>query len=539
MAFRSIKILAKLAPTIVAFLRDRRRWILFGGPRDVSAESHHRRAVRLRRKVEQLGPTFIKLSQILSTRADLLPPAYIEELSKLQDRVPPDPPDAIKRVIEEDLGRPIDRIFERFDDEALAAASLGQVHRARYKGEEVVVKVLRPEVPSLVGTDLHIVRRILGTLNNYINHYFLTAFTNVFNEYSRIINEEMDFFQEANNAQRFRENLKDLPRVVIPEVYMEVCTSRVIVLKYYEGIKVNNVDALKRAGVDMPKLIEELIEIYARMILIDRFFHADPHPGNILVQPSSVPGQEKIVMFDFGMVIRLDEEMKDKLLRTAVAWARRDIDELVTCLYNLDIIDPEISPATVVDAACELVEIIDRYKFSSRQRIQQYFTAVLNTFYRFPIRMPSNLVYIAKTGMLLEGIGVCHDPNFDGARAATPVVKRMMKTTLINPAGSPVEYILKKFKELKAAAHDMERFFHRAARDDMRLRIHPTDLGEIERFLVTTTHRIMASIFILSAMLATVILYSVTGNGWLLGGGLGCSLLLFLVIYMLPPRPRR
>ena len=539
MAFRSIKILAKLAPTIVAFLRDRRRWILFGGPRDVSAESHHRRAVRLRRKVEQLGPTFIKLSQILSTRADLLPPAYIEELSKLQDRVPPDTAGAIKRVIEKDLGRPIDRIFERFDDEVLAAASLGQVHRARYKGEEVVVKVLRPEVPSLVGTDLHIVRRILDTLNHYVRHYFLTAFTNIFNEYSRIINEEMDFFQEANNAERFRENLKEVPRVIIPEVYMELCTPRVVVSKYYEGTKVNDVEALKHAGVNVPKLVEDLIEVYARMILIDRFFHADPHPGNLIVQPSSTPGEEKIVMFDFGMVIRIEEEMKDKLLRTATAWARRNITELVQCLYDLDLIDPEVNPATVTDAAHELVEIVDKYRFSSRQRIQQYFTAVLNTFYKFPIRMPSNLVYIAKTGIMLEGIGVCHDPNFDGARAATPVVKRMLKTTLVDPTRSPVEYVLKKLKELKVIAHDMERFFHRAARDELCIRVHPTDMSEIERFVATTAHRIMASIFILSLMLVTVILYSTTGSGWLLGGGMGGAAIFFLIIYLLPPGPKR
>ena len=539
MAFRSVNILTKLAPTIVAFLRDRRRWLFFGGPREVSVEAHRRRAVSLRKSIEQLGPTFIKLSQILSTRGDLLPPAYIEELSKLQDRVPPDPPDAIKRVIEEDLGKPVRRIFERFDDEALAAASLGQVHRARYKGEEVVVKVLRPEVPNLVRTDLHITRRILDTLNNYIKHYFLTAFTNIFDEYSRIIIEEMDFFQEANNAERFRENLKEAPRIIIPEVYMELCTPRVAVSKYYEGIKINDVEALKRAGVNVPKLVEDLIEVYARMILIDRFFHADPHPGNLIVQPSSTPGEEKIVMFDFGMVIRIDEEMKDKLLRTAVAWARRDIDELVTCLYNLDIIEPGINPAIVVDAAHELVEIIDRYNLSSERRIQQYFTAVLDTFYKFPIRMPSNLVYIAKSGIMLEGIGVCHDPNFDGARAATPVVKRMLKTTLVDPTRSPVEYALKKFKELKVMAHDMERFFHRATRDEIRMHIHPVDMIEIERFLATTTHRIMASIFVLSAMLVTAILYSATGSGWLLGGGLGGSLLLFLIIYALPSRPKR
>jgi len=534
---RSVSILLKLAPTIVAFLRDRRRWIFFGSSREIPPEVHRGRAEKLRVKIEQLGPTFIKLSQILSTRADLLPPAYITELAKLQDRVPPDPAAEIKRVIEEDLGRPVGEIFERFDDESLAAASLGQVHRARYKGEEVVVKVLRPGVPNLVRLDLRIMRRILDTLNSYIRHHFLTAFTNVFNEYSRIIAEEMDFVEEANNANRFRENLKENPRVIIPEVYREISSSRVIALKYYEGIKISDVEALKRAKIDIFKLIEELIEVYARMMLVDRFFHADPHPGNLLIIPAATPGEEKIVMLDFGMVIRIDESTKDKLLRAAAAWARRDIDELVSCLYDLDIIDPEVNPATVTDASRELVDIIDRYRFSQR-RIQQYFTAVLDTFYKFPIRMPSNLVYIAKTGIVLEGIGVSHDPDFDGARAATPVVKRMLKTVLIDPKLSPLDYLLKKVKEIHTMLGDMERFFRHASRDEIRVHAHPTDMAEIERFLSVTNHRIMVSVFILAMMVVTAILFLHTSNGWLLGGGLGGSFLIFLIIYLLPSRPK-
>jgi predicted unusual protein kinase regulating ubiquinone biosynthesis (AarF/ABC1/UbiB family) len=534
---RSASILLKLAPTIFAFLRDRRRWIFFGSSREVQPETHRRRAEKLRVKVEQLGPTFIKLSQILSTRADLLPPEYIKELAKLQDRVPPTPAADIKRVIEQDLGRPAGEVFERFDDNALAAASLGQVHRARYKGEEVVVKVLRPGVPNLVRLDLRIMGRILDTLNSYIHHHFLTAFTNVFNEYGRIIEEEMDFVEEANNANRFRENLKDTPRVIIPEVYREVSSARVIVLKYYEGIKISDVEALKRAKIDVFKVIEDLIEIYARMMLIDRFFHADPHPGNLLIIPAAAPGEEKIVMLDFGMVIKIDESTKDKLLRAAAAWARRDIDELVSCLYDLDVIDPEVNTATVTDAARELVDIIDRYRFSQR-RIQQYFTAVLDTFYKFPIRMPSNLVYIAKTGIVLEGIGVSHDPSFDGARAATPVIKRLLKTTLVDPKLSPVEYLMKKVKEIHAMVSDMERFFRHASRDDIRVRAHPSDMAEIERFLSTTNHRIMASVFILAVMVVTAILFLHTTSGWLLGGGLGGSFLLFLIIYMLPSRPK-
>jgi predicted unusual protein kinase regulating ubiquinone biosynthesis (AarF/ABC1/UbiB family) len=498
---------------------------------------HQRRAANIRGRIETLGPTFIKLAQILSTRADLLPPPYITELSKLQDSVPPDPPEDIRRVIQEDLGRPVHEIFERFDDEALAAASLGQVHRARYQGKEVVVKVLRPGVPDIVHMDIRIVSRILDVLNSLVRHHFLTAFTNIFNEYCRVIEEEMDFVEEANNAERFRDNLKDLPRIIIPKVYRDVSSGRVIVLKYYEGIKISDDAALKRAGINVLRLIEDLIEVYAHMMLVDRFFHADPHPGNFIVIPSVEPAEEKIVILDFGMVIRLDEPTKNKLIRAAAAWAKREIDELVNCLYDLDVIDPETNPAAVIDASRELVDIIDKYKFSQR-RIQKYFTAVLDTFYRFPLRMPSNLVYLAKTGIVIEGIGVGHDPNFDGARAATPVIKRMLKTTILDPRASPVEYLAKKLKELHTLALNVERFFHRASRDETRLRFHPADLGEIERFFATTNRRIMAAVFVLAMMIITAILYLRISSGWLLGGGLIGSLIIFLIIYLLPPRPK-
>ncbi len=533
MLFRSINIAFRLLPTIILFLRDRKRWIIFGAPRIVPKEAHLERARRLRKNIASLGPTFIKLSQILSTRADLLPPAYIRELSKLQDRVPPHPAAVIKKIVAEELGCSVEEKFKSFDDEPLAAASLGQVHTATYKGEEVVLKVLRPRVREIVETDLRIVNTILAVLNAYFHHYVLTGLINIVTEYGKVIREEMDFLREAENTERFRENLAENEHIIIPKVYHDVCTSRVLVLKYYDGDKITDAEVLESRGIDPLPLLEKLIEVYAKMVLIDGFVHADPHPGNMLVISDS-----RVVLLDFGMVVRIDEISKDKFLRMAVAWAKRDIDTLVSCLYDIDAIDPEANVATVVDAAGALTEILDKYKFSQR-RIQQYANEVLKTFYRFPIRMPSNLVYLVKTGVTLEGIGVMYDPTYDGAKAVGPVIKRMMGAVLKDPARSPLEYAIKKIEELRHLYNDALRTFHKVAREELHIRIHPADLTELEKFFSRMTRRTMAAIFALSISIVTAILHLSSGSTTLLVAGLGVALILFLVFYGLPTRPRK
>jgi len=232
---RGWQIVARLTPFVLAFLRDRRRFVLFGSPARRSDEQHERRAARLTRTIADLGPTFIKLAQVLAARADILPEPYLSAISTLQDRVPPDPFERIEKVLAAELGKPVDEVFDGFEREPLAAASLGQVHRAMLNGEKVAVKVLRPDVEKLVALDLDISFRVLFLLNVLFPNHHVRALTNVFREFSVRVREEMDFRQESANIALFHSHFADDRRVRAPRTYDELTRQRVLVMEWIDG----------------------------------------------------------------------------------------------------------------------------------------------------------------------------------------------------------------------------------------------------------------------------------------------------------------
>src|SRR6516164_2265224 len=235
MILRIFVVWYRLAPFLIAFLRDRRRWVVAGPPRFLSDELHRARARRLTRTIASLGPSFIKLAQVFGVRADIIPLIYVEELAKLHDQVPPFPTAEVRKIVQTELKQPVDTIFESFQGDALAAASLGQVHRARYHGQEVIVKVLRPGVEELVATDVRVVQNLVFILEQFIDHHILRSTHTIIDEFSRVIAEEMDFLHEAENVDRFAEIYHDSDFVIIPKVYHEVTTTRVLVMQFYEG----------------------------------------------------------------------------------------------------------------------------------------------------------------------------------------------------------------------------------------------------------------------------------------------------------------
>src|SRR6185503_7143543 len=314
MILRIFVVWYRLAPFLLAFLRDRRRWVVAGPPRFPTEDDHRERARKLTRTIASLGPSFIKLAQIFGIRADIIPQIYVEELRNLHDRVPPFPTSEVRKRIQDELKRPLDSVFESFVAEPLAAASLGQVHRARYRGEEVIVKVLRPGVEVLVATDVRVVQNLVFVLEQFIDHHIIRSTRTVIEEFSRVIAEEMDFHHEADNVERFGELFRNSDFVIIPRVYREVTTTRVLVMQFFEGFTVTEVDEILRHNVDTKKMIENLIEFYGDQLLIHGFFHADPHPGNILIRPDS-----RIVLLDYGMVIDVTPELRQDLMRIVIA----------------------------------------------------------------------------------------------------------------------------------------------------------------------------------------------------------------------------
>jgi ubiquinone biosynthesis protein len=533
MILRIFVVWYRLAPFLVAFLRDRRRWIVAGPPRFVSEQAHRERARRLTGRIASLGPSFIKLAQVFAIRADIVPQLYVEELSRLHDRVPPFPTAEVRKRIQAELKQPVETVFDSFNEQALAAASLGQVHRARYRGEDVIVKVLRPGVEELVAIDIRVVQNLVFVLEQFIDHHIVRSTRTIIDEFSRVIAEEMDFHHEADNVERFGDLFRSSEFVIIPKVYREVTTQRVLVMQFFEGFSVTEVDEIVRHNIDTKRMIENLIEFYGNQLLVHGFFHADPHPGNILIRPDA-----RIVLLDYGMVLEVTPELRQDLVRIVVAAVRSDVDELINMAYKLDMLEYDVNPSTVREAAQAIIAIhLDR-QLTQRQ-IQEITYQILNTFYRFPLRLPSSFVYILRAGVLIEGIGIAYDPNFNSLTTAIPIYKRIVDQAL-GPSSWPTikDRLVKEGTAAYTLLKDMEAVFARAGRDQLRIRIHAADIDGLEKFLSHLFRRVVMTISGVGLAVVTSIIYLRIGSLLLLVLGLLFSFFLIGLVFLLP-NPQR
>jgi predicted unusual protein kinase regulating ubiquinone biosynthesis (AarF/ABC1/UbiB family) len=489
---RALHVLWRIVPIILSFVRDFRRWVFWGTGRPLADSAHQRRARHLTATLGDLGPTFIKLAQVLSARADVLPLTYIRELSTLQDNVPPDPVAAIVAVIETELRRPLPNVFEQFDREPLAAASLGQVHRAVYQGEDVVIKVLRPGVPRLIRMDLTIIRAVLAALNAVISDSsFLRSLTTVVGEFQRVILEEIDFGLEARNVTAFAQNFADDASVVIPRLYPDISTQKVLVLEFLDGVKINHVHAIEAMGIDIHDIIRRLARIYIHQVLVDGLLHADPHPGNILVDR-----QGRIIMLDFGMVIRIDPDFKKYIIKYAVAVARADIDGMVTAMYDLHLVEPGTNKALLRDLATVMLEIQEQGKISSR-KVQHMATSMMEAFHDFPFTLPSELVYIGRAASLIEGIGFIHDPWFDAVSVGRPIIQDLAQTVLKDELQ---DGLLETLKTMGMRSYQvvlaLQDIILKTDREQLRLRYHPADIQDLRVMIGRMTRKVLAGLWL-------------------------------------------
>ena len=388
-------------------------------------EFHQARAERLVSAIAELGPSFVKLGQVFSSRSDLLPEPYVSAISTLTDQVPPVPTPIIEHEIERAYGRPVRSVFERFETEPLAAASLGQVHRATYQGEDVVVKVLRPGVEGLVRKDMALARPVLRWLERRVPNPHLKNARTVIEEFATRVPEEMDFVHEAANAQRIRENFKDNPRVVIPRVVPELVRRRVLVMEYIEGTRVDRLSNRPGERPQDPRgVVSTVMELYLRMMLVDGFFHADPHPGNVLVTPDG-----RVVVLDFGMVIPVTRELRWRLVTTIFAAIRRDAAGVVAGFESLGMIDAGADPEQVRGLADRLLTLA-YVEMPMRERVELVTNEVMAALYDWPVRLPSEMVYFARTAALIEGLGVRYDDSFNAITFASPIALRMRRDIL-------------------------------------------------------------------------------------------------------------
>ena len=527
---RALSVFVRLLPFVLAFWRDRRRFLLFGAPARRSAEDHLRRAERLAAALAALGPTFIKLAQVFSARADILPEPYLGAIGTLTDNVPPLEPGVAEQVIQEELGEPVDALFDRFDHQPIAAASLGQVHRASYRGQEVAVKVLRPGVDELVRRDLHTAYRIVFLLNVLFRNHHVRGIGAIVDEFAKRIWSELDFREEAQHAETLRRNFAAEPRVVIPEVVAELVRERVLVLQYLEGTRIDRLhDRLARGELELGAVVGVVVDAYIRMMLEDGFFHADPHPGNLLID-----GQGRLVLLDFGMVLRVERETQARLVSTVLAAARQDVDGVINGFYELGILDPDVDRATVRDAARQLMAVTMREGVSHRQ-IQRIVEDVLRTFYDWPLMLPPELVYFGRAAVLVEGIGLRYDPEFNTAAAARPIVARAAGRLVRGQADRDPKAVLADWGlEAAGTLRILRDLMHRVEREELRVRSHPRDTLELQRFLSQQVRRALLAAGSMTLAVVTAILYGATRRFEVLVVGLVIAAGLFFLVFVLP-----
>src|SRR5687768_5870690 len=384
MAMRSAVVTLRLTPFALSFLRDRRRWLLWGRPAARSADFHHRRAARLVSAIAELGPTFVKLAQVLAARADLVPEPYLGALGTLHDQVPPVPYDAIAREVAAAYGAAPDAVFERFDREPLAAASLGQVHRARLGGEEVVVKVLRPGVEELVARDVRAADRILGIVARYWPNRHVVALQGAVREFASRVGDEMDFTREAAIANEIRAHFRGHRTLVVPRVIGAMTRRRVLVLEYVEGRRIDRIDAWVSEGRVRPELlVRTIIEMYMQMMLVDGLFHADPHPGNLLVTADG-----RVVLLDFGMAVRVPSELRLRLVETVFASIRGDVNGIVEGFAALGVIEPSADPVAIRALVKRLLAIANERAMTHERLRKLLADEVVAELFDAPVALP-------------------------------------------------------------------------------------------------------------------------------------------------------
>ena len=412
-AYRRFVVVAyQFLPLLVAYARDRRRYLLLGGSRTVSAETRRKRARSLLDSLLTLGPTFIKLGQLLSTRPDVLPPEYIEEFEELQDQVPPASWTEARTVVETDIGS-VDEMFDEFDREAISGASLGQVYVGELDGQKVAVKVRRPGVEELVEADLRVINFSLPFLMRFVDDARSFSMETLANEFSRVIREEMDYAREREMLREIRANFADDPRVRVPEVREPYSSGRVLTMEYVPGTKISDLDDLDALGLDRTALAETLQRVYLQMIVDDGIFHADPHPGNLAVQDDGT-----LVFYDFGMSGRVDPFIQEKIVEFYMAVARQDTDAILDTLVEMGTLSPEADRELMSDVM-ELAIADARGEDIEQYRVQQIVAQIEDTLYEFPLRLPSNLALVLRVATVVEGVCVTLDPDFDFISVAT------------------------------------------------------------------------------------------------------------------------
>jgi predicted unusual protein kinase regulating ubiquinone biosynthesis (AarF/ABC1/UbiB family) len=404
--FRVPRVILKLLPMVISLRRDRREWVKKEG-KGVDEAKYRRHAEKVLLTFISLGPSYIKLGQWLSSRADILPQPYLEVLAKLQDDVPPAPFSETKQIIEKELGK-IEDIFEEFDPVAKSGASLGQVYLARHHGKQVIVKVGRPNIERIIADDIHVLKKILPLATRFIDPNLRFSAEGMLAQFIETIHEEMDYRIEAENLSSIKGNLADDPTVRIPNVFLDRTSRHVLTMEYIPGIKITDIAALDARGIDRAALVIRIHRLFFKMLLRHSLFHADPHPGNISVEDNK---EARLILYDFGMVGRLDNETRLKLIRLYLGLLDKDPERTVNVLIELGTLEPTVNRYIVEKGISLSIQTLYGRQVD-KMEVKALMDLANKTMSRFPFRLPKNLALYMRMASILEGIYQHHKVKF-------------------------------------------------------------------------------------------------------------------------------
>ncbi len=493
---------------------------------------------RLRLAFEELGATFIKLGQVLSTRSDIVPPEYIQELRKLQHEAPPFSFNAVERILAEELHHSIDEIFSEFTEEPLAAASIAQVHCARLiTGEHVVVKVQRPDVDTLIETDLHIlmaVARLLERRVAELRHHDPVALVT---EFSKSIRRELDFTMEGANTDTFYHQYADRESVQIPKVFWELSSRRVLVLQELQGISIDQVERIDELGLDRKKIARECLDLFFIQIFEHGCFHADPHPGNLLIQDDG-----RLALIDFGLVGRVSGEMLRYLSSWFVAIVTEDVEQVVKIYMRMGILGNE---SDVTNLKSDMADFLARYFSLPLDRVQlgglmeEIFTNAL----QHKIQLPSAFLLLGKCLITLEGIVLKLDPQLNMLEIGKPYVQRVV-TRQMDPRAWLKEFTVT-LTDINHMMRDLpvqlNLILHKLQRGNLKVDVESYGLEHLSHELDRVSNRLSFSMIIAALIVGSSILvmqgsgpqlfgYAALGIlGYLIAGFLGLGLVISIL----------
>jgi ubiquinone biosynthesis protein len=466
---------------------------------------------RLRIAFSELGPTFIKLAQLLSSRPDLITKQFADEFKKLQDEVPPFPTEEAKKIIEDESKLPMEEIFRTFDDKPLAAASIAQVHYATLSsGADVIIKVQRPGINDQI--DINIMFTVASLLDRYVPESRFFNPKGIVEEFSRTIRKELNFIEEARNCKRFRKNFEESPDIYIPMIYDEFTTRKVLVMERIKGARIDNIAGIESMGVERRHLATIGVNAYFKQILEDGFFHADPHPGNIFVMPDG-----RIGLMDFGIVGRVSPELREIIAKTLLALLNKDFDKLTDQYIELGYVSEDMDVGVLrKEFKADLTDFLEPlYGLTLKElNFSEYIDTVTRIALKHNMKVPSDLLLINKAMLIVENIARVLDPDFDFISAAEPYAIKLMKQR-ISP-GRIYEKTVKNIEEIGDFAvlfpKQMRQIIRKILSGDIHMKLTHVGLDRLIRDMDRSSNRIAFSMVISAVLLSSAIMHA-TGVG--------------------------